>query len=111
MLEMRGYRLLVKPKEIERVSEGGIIISVEGTNEDRLEQAGNQWGTVVSIGHTCWKGGPNDIVQDPWCDVGDDIIYSKHAGRFVYDPYTNEQFLVINDDDVHCIVKKGEKDE
>ena len=109
MLEARGYRILVKAKEIERVSEGGIIVRVEGSQEDRLEQAGNQWGTVVSIGHTCWKGGVNDLVQEPWCKEGDEIIYSKHAGRYVYDPDTGEDFLMINDDDVHCIVKRDEK--
>ena len=107
MLEAKGYRLLVKAKEVERVSEGGIIVSIEGSKEDRMEQAGNQWGTVVSIGHTCWKGGVDDT---PWCDVGDEIIYAKHAGRYVYDPYDagdEAQYLIINDDDVQCIVKKA----
>lgn len=107
MMQARGYRLLVKPKPIQRESAGGIIISVDGTQADRLEQSGNQMGTVISIGHTCWKGGPKDIVQDPWCVMGDEIIYSKHAGRFVFDPETEEEYLIINDDDVLLITKKG----
>tara|TARA_R110000868_G_scaffold292874_2_gene553387 strand:- start:283 stop:612 length:330 start_codon:yes stop_codon:yes gene_type:complete len=104
MLTVKGYRLLVKAKEIERVSGGGIIISVEGTNQDRLEQTGNQIGTVVGVGHTCWKGSVDDT---PWCEVGDDILYSKHAGRFVFDPVTDEKFLTINDDDVIAVIQKG----
>ncbi len=106
-MEVRGYRLLVKAKEIKRESEGGIILSVEGTNEDRLEQTGNQVGTVVGIGHTCWKG---SLEQEDWCEVGDTILYSKHAGRFVYDPETDEPYLVINDDDVLIVLEKGDKD-
>ncbi len=97
MIDVQGYRILVKAKEIERVSAGGIIVSVEGTNEDRLEQTGNQIGTVIGIGHTCWTGGKDET---PWCEVGDEIIYSKHAGRFVFDPESDEPYLVINDDDV-----------
>lgn len=104
MMQVRGYRILVKPKEIKRKSDGGIIISIEGMNEDRLEQSGNQMGTIVGVGHTCWKG---SLEQEPWAEVGDEIIFSKHAGRFIYDPETEEQFLTINDDDVLIVTKKG----
>jgi len=103
-MQIRGYRILVKPKEIKRKSDGGIIISIEGMNEDRLEQSGNQMGTIVGIGHTCWQG---SLEQEPWAEVGDEIIFSKHAGRFIYDPETEEQFLTINDDDVLIVTKKG----
>jgi co-chaperonin GroES (HSP10) len=106
MMKVKGYRILVKAKEIKRESDGGIILSVEGTNEDRLEQNGNQFGTVIDIGHTCWKGG---IDETPWCAIGDEIIFAKHAGRFVFDPETDEQFLVMNDDEVICVVREGEE--
>jgi co-chaperonin GroES (HSP10) len=104
MMEVKGYRILVKAKEIERTSKGGIIISVEGTNEDKLEQNGNQFGIVVGIGHTCYKGGVSD---EPWCEIGDEIIFARHAGRFVFDPETNEQYLIMNDDEVLCVTRKG----
>ena len=107
MLKIQGYRLLVKAKEIERVSKGGIILNVEGTNDDKLEQTGNQFGTVIGVGHTCWKGGPDET---PWCKVGDMICYSKHAGRFIYDPETEDPYLIINDDDVICVITDGDKD-
>jgi len=107
MLEIRGYRLLIKPREIERVSSGGIIVSVEGTNDDKLEQSGNQFGEVIGIGHTCWKGG---VDETPWCEEGDQICFSKHAGRFIYDPETDDPYLIINDDDVICVIERGGQD-
>ncbi len=101
MINVKGYRVLVKLKEIERVSDGGIIVSIEGTREDRLEQAGNQFGIVDQIGHTCWKGG---VDETPWCEVGDMIALSKHSGRFLFDPHTNDEYVIINDTDVLGVV-------
>ena len=102
-MQIRGYRLLVKAEEIKRETDWGFVTSVEGTNEDRMEQSGNQIGFVVGVGHTCWKGG---VDETPWCKEGDRILYSKHAGRFVYDPNTDEPYLVINDDDVLLVLEK-----
>ena len=99
MIKMVGYRLLVKPKEREKVSEGGIIL-VE--LDERMHDAGNQFGTVISIGESCWGE------DEPWCSEGDEILFSKFAGRFVYDPDTKEEFMVMNDTDVIAITASAE---
>lgn len=104
MINVKGYRVLVKPKEIERKSKQGIIISVAGTQEDKLEQAGQQFGVVIGIGDSCWKG---DNFDKPWCELGDTILFSKHAGRFVYD-YTDDEdlaYMIMNDTDVLAVVE------
>ena len=102
MINMKGYRLLVKPKKVETVSPGGIITLLEGTNEERLEEAGQQFGIVISIGDTCWKG---ETFGDPWCNTGDLILFSRHAGRFVYDPDNeDDKYMVINDTDVIAVI-------
>ena len=103
MMKAVGYRLLVKPKEIEKVSEGGIVI-IATENEERLEEVGQQFGTVVSIGPSCWGD------EEPWCKVGDEICFAKHAGRFIFDPHTGEKFFVMNDTDVLTEVT-GEENE
>jgi len=105
MIKVRGYRILVKPKEIEHMSKGGIITTVPGTQEDKLEKAGQQFGTVVGIGHTCWKG---EELGEPWCELGDSILFSRHAGRFVYDPSNEEEALfIMNDTDVLAVVREN----
>lgn len=103
MLEVKGYRILVKPDPLETVSKGGIIMVLD----EKLERSGQQFGTVVGIGHTCWTGGTD---HTHWCEVGDRILFSKHAGRFCYDPETEEEFMVMNDDDILCVVKQETAD-
>lgn len=99
MLEVKGYRVLVKPDDPETVSKGGIIMVLD----EKLERSGQQFGHVVGIGPTCWQG---SIKQDPWCKTGDRVLFSKHAGRFVYDPNTSEELMIMNDDDILAVVKE-----
>ena len=100
MLNAVGYRLLVKPHEIEKVSAGGIVV-IATENEERLEEAGQQFGTVISIGPSAWGD------DDPWCKVGDEVCFAKHAGRFIFDPFTEEKLFVMNDTDVLATIKEG----
>lgn len=101
-LEVRGYRVLLKLDEVEEVTESGIYIVQD---MDRAKAA-QQTGTVVGIGHTAWRG---RLEQDPWCDLGDKVLFSKYAVRLVEDPSTKEEYGVINDDDVICVVKENGK--
>jgi co-chaperonin GroES (HSP10) len=101
---MQGYRLLVKAKAVETVTESGIILAID----EKLELSGQQFGTVVQIGHTCWCD-ENDNPKRQWCSVGDEILFSKYAGRFVYDPEDNEEYLVINDTDVIAVITEKDK--
>ena len=103
MIKIRGYRILVKPQEIETVSKGGIVI-IANDNEERLAEAGQQFGEVVGIGHTCWQG---ENMGEPWAAVGDTILFSKYAGKFCYDPETEEKYVVMNDTDVIAIIENG----
>lgn len=97
MMKVRGYRVLVKADEIETVSRGGIVI----VQDEKLEKAAQQTGIVVGVGHTCWYD------EDPWCKVGDRILFAKYAGRLIVDPDTGEDYMVMNDKDV-IIVIEGE---
>lgn len=99
MIKTPGYRLLVKPDEIKKQTASGIIIEY-GENE-KLEKGARVTGTVVDIGWQCWgihKG------EQPWCKLGDKIFWAKYAGKQVIDPYTNEEFLILNDEDVCGVV-------
>ena len=104
MLEVKGYRILVKPDPLETVRPSGIIMVLD----EKLERSGQQFGTVMGIGHTCYQATPKRNSANHWCAVGDRILFSKHAGRFVYDPSTEEELMVMNDDDVLCVVRENE---
>ena len=100
---MKGYRLLVDIDPIEKVTKGGIVL----VQDEKMEAAGQQFGTVISIGHTCWTNADGEVKVEPWCKVGDRILFARHAGRFVYDPFDRkEEFMVMNDTDVIAVIDK-----
>ena len=87
-----GWRVLVKPQEVKQMSKGGIILSTD-TNKER-EQMGNTTGVVVAMGEQCFADEPQ-----PWCGVGDKIIFAKYAG-LLYLGKDGCQYRMINDKDV-----------
>lgn len=106
MLQVKGYRILVKADPVETVSKGGIVLILD----EKLERSGQQFGTVVSVGQTCWANKTLNgefVEQERWATVGDRVLFSKHAGRFVYDPETEEELMIMNDDDVLAVVQEN----
>ena len=101
-MKVKGYRILVIPDELEQVSKGGIVYAF---TDERVEKAALQTGRVAGIGNTCWQG---EAFSAPWCHVGDRILFSKHAGRFVIDPLDDAEYLIMNDTDVLCVIEEKE---
>lgn len=82
-------------------------LGLELPPENEREQASVDVGHVVRIGETAFKDfgydRPEDVIQ-----VDDLISFAKGSGKPLKDPYTGEEFLVINDQDVVCVFKKEE---
>lgn len=89
-----GWRILVKPREIAKVSKGGILLTTEMTQE--REQLGNTTGIVVEMGNDCYSSMED---KTPWCKVGDKVIFAKYSG-LMYTGKDGEQYRVINDSDI-----------
>jgi chaperonin GroES len=87
-----GWRILVKPQEINEQTSSGIIVTT-GSFKDR-EQLANTTGVVVAMGADCFADEPS-----PWCKVGDKIIFAKYAG-LLYLGKDGNQYRMINDKDV-----------
>jgi co-chaperonin GroES (HSP10) len=103
MILVVGCRILVKPYKIEehdevyaRAKASGLLIA---ERTERLEQTKIDRGTVLAIGEKCQE----DYVGT--LKVGDVIGYAKFGGKFIEDPEDGETYLVINDEDVVCILK------
>jgi len=94
-----GHKILVKPKELEKTSKGGIILA---RDEERYQEATTE-GTVVALGPTAYLK-----VDDgrPWVKPGDYISYGKYAGALIMDEETNEKYVVLHDVDVVAILTK-----
>lgn len=104
MLQVCGHRVLIKPKDIETESSGGIVLVVN----ERMEKAGQYVGVVHSIGPTAWKAFDSSLPDwKPWCNIGDTVVYAKYGGKFVIDPETEEEYVIINDEDCLCVIEEA----
>ena len=94
----RGWRILIKPDDIETVTAGGIHF----IQDEKLERAAQMKGHIVAVGEAAW-----DKYETPWGEVGDYVLYSKHAGKHVEDPVTKEIYVVMNDEDLIATLEEG----
>ena len=95
-----GYRVIVKPITVEehddaykKAKEVGIVFMEK---ELQSEQSAVDKGYVVSIGPTAFE----EFGGDPWCKVGDLVVYARHAGKRIKEGDT--EYLVLNDSDLVC---------
>ena len=87
-----GWRILIKPQEVKKVSKGGILLTTEVSAE--REQMGNTTGVVVAMGGQCYSD-----ESSPWCAVGDKVIFAKYAG-LLYLGKDGANYRVVNDKDI-----------
>ena len=120
-----GHHLVVEPITLPEKSKGGIIIKHDGTNWDKLQKASRMLGTILAVGPQCWKAHAASLQGVPgayqkglmtdWAKEGDMVFYSRHAGKFMFDPVIRKEqpgengsdlkeIYVINDDDVIAVL-------
>lgn len=110
MVEVTLDRILLKPDELKREHK------VEGTDTvlvlagpaalEARQEAGIQQGYVKAIGPIAFKD--FNVPEENLPRVGDFVLWAKYAGVGVTDPVTNEKLVILNDEDVLCILKRGE---
>jgi len=105
MLQPAGHRVLLKRDTLETKTEWGFEMVI-GTDQRKLERAAIDTGIIVSVGPNAWKGWDDGT---PWAKVGDEVFFARHAGKVLVDEDTEEEFLIINDEDVLAI--KGFKND
>jgi co-chaperonin GroES (HSP10) len=104
MIEVTGCRILVKPFKVEdadkayRSAKASGLFIPEAT--ERKVQANIDKGTVLQIGEEASKTYIGHL------KAGDQIGFTKFGGKFVRDLDSEEDLLVINDEDVICIFKE-----
>lgn len=91
-----GHRVLVKPLPLETQTKGGIFIPTD----ERKEKAQIR-GTIVAVGPNAWKAFDDG---SPWASEGDEVWFAQYGGYLVRDPVTDEEFRLLNDEDV-CAVR------
>ena len=106
MIEPLLHRIVVKPEKFEEFSAEHKRIKELGWELPQLEEhkraeASVDRGQVVAIGPTAYR----DFNTEVPVKVGDYVNYARFSGKFVQDPSTKEQFVILNDEDLICIIK------
>ena len=118
-LQPLGYRVLIKPDDIKKYHE------VEGTDmkiqivsaNERADKTAMYVGQVVGIGPLAWKDFNKDTNVGAWASVGDYVLYSRYSGKWITDPDTEEEYVIVDDSHILCKIdrevntatKKGKK--
>ena len=91
----KGRRVLVKADDLETVTPAGIVV----VTDEKLERAGQMRGTLVAAGDLAFKGFVEGK-ETPWANIGDWVLYARYAGKRVDDPVTEEEYIILNDEDI-----------
>jgi len=106
-LKVKGYRVLIEAEKIQETSAGGIVLTAT-ENQKRLEQHGMYEGRVVQVGDLAFTDKTvNGEPCEPWCKVGDMVYWARYAGKFLYDPVTEIEYSVVNDEDIICVIEEA----
>ncbi|NMB82283.1 MAG: co-chaperone GroES [Ignavibacteria bacterium] len=87
-------RVIVKPKEAEETTKGGIILP-DTAKEKPIE------GTIVAVGDG--KVTEDGKVVKLTVKVGDTVLYGKYSGTEV--KIEGEEYLIMRESDIYGIVK------
>jgi len=92
--------VLIKAEDVDEQTRGGLYLAPSTMERRKNERV---IGTIVAIGKTAWLGFDKG---EPWAEAGDKILYARYGGCTVKDPETQEEFIILNDEDVIAIVKE-----
>jgi co-chaperonin GroES (HSP10) len=108
MIKVTGCRILIQPfalQEHDKVFASAKKAGIELPEfSQRKEEVNVDKGTVLQIGTKCHE----DYIDD--LKVGDVVGYAKFGGKFIQDPADDKVYLVVNDEDIVCIMR-GESNE
>lgn len=94
-----GYRILCAVPEVDKESEGGIILADDYV---RREELLSTVLFVVELGVDCYKD-INRFPTGPWCKKGDFVLVRPNAGTRLL--IHGKEFRIINDDSVEAVVE------
>lgn len=95
-----GFRVLVAVQPTEEVTKGGIILSTQTTDKDRLVQTR---GRIVSMGSVAFDFARFPEGTQP--QVGDAVMFAKLAG-YMFDGADGREYRLIHDQDVSAIIQE-----
>ena len=93
-LKPLGDRVIVKPKEPEEVTKGGIILP-DTAKEKPME------GEIIAVGEGKYADDGKLIKME--LKVGDKVLYGKYSGTEI--KINDDEYLIMRESDVYAIIK------
>lgn len=111
-----GHKILVAPLEWEVTTDWGFqVTSREDSETAKIERAGRMVGTIAAVGPQAWWAFSTGIqalaprpALEPWAVVGDTVMYSRYAGKEIYDPEDGAEYYLLNDEDILAVLPPKE---
>ena len=108
-LKALGFRVLIKPDDVKKYHD------VEGTDKkieivsanERVDKVAMYVGTVADIGPLAWLDYNKTSNVGPWVKVGDRVLYSRYSGKWITDPETETEYVVIDDNHILCKIESS----
>lgn len=96
MLNVAGWRIKIRTEKIPEVefTKSGIALP-----KDAVQRRAVDKGTVAEVGALCWKDQRFNNCE-PWCKVGDRVLFVRYAGNEQEDPETGVMYTLVNDEDI-----------
>ena len=96
-----AHRVAVKPFDVDewddtRKKAKAMGLALPETEQRERAKASVDVGEIVLIGPTA----------DTPAQVGDTVGYVKNAGKFVVNPFTQEELYILNDEDILVVFGK-----
>lgn len=101
------HRILVKQDKLEETDKTYVKATAMGLvlpehEDQKRAQASVDKGKVVAIGATAFR----DFGTNSPIEVGDYVAYARFAGKRIEDPFTGEDFVALNDEDIVCFFRQ-----
>lgn len=91
-----GFSILVKPDDVEEISDGGIYLGDVSKEQTVITE-----GTLLAIAEGAWSDKPDGSYPK----VGDKVIFAKYAGSEVtINKDTGEKARLMVDEEVKAVV-------
>jgi co-chaperonin GroES (HSP10) len=112
MLVPVGHRVVIKQERLEDQDPAyknmaQLGFAIPDSDEKKREQLGYDKGRLVSVGPGAFREfNASQGLSDPWAVVGDLVAFAKYSGKNIIDPDDNEVYMVLNDEDIVCVIKE-----
>lgn len=90
-----GFKAVIKPDPVEETTKSGIVIMAD----KRMEANAQVRGTILDLGED-FAAAFKPKTPFWGLKVGDVVYYAKYAGKWIKDPKTDEEYLLVNDEDI-----------